>query len=179
MKVLNHCVHLSLSYLYNANINICQKQYARTGPQSGCWCLHGANTSLALYNFRTRKFRANRNAMPAWHYFFYAEPLISRFSSEIYITLLQQPWQTVLVWNLYPIFILLNQLVLKMTRPSLSFWCICINSSTCIFINVGKPSLVQIMACRLLGTKPLSEPMLEYCKLDYWEQNRNLCFVIQ
>ena len=25
------------------------------------------------------------------------------------------------------------------------------------------PSLVQIMACRLFGAKPLSEPMLEYC----------------
>ena len=25
------------------------------------------------------------------------------------------------------------------------------------------PSLVQIMACRLVGAKPLSEPMLEYC----------------
>ena len=24
-------------------------------------------------------------------------------------------------------------------------------------------SLVQIMACRLFGAKPLSEPMLEYC----------------
>ena len=28
---------------------------------------------------------------------------------------------------------------------------------------VGKLSLVQIMACRLDGAKPLSEPMLEYC----------------
>ena len=26
------------------------------------------------------------------------------------------------------------------------------------------------MACRLAGTKPLSEPMLEYCQLDHWEQ---------
>ena len=26
-----------------------------------------------------------------------------------------------------------------------------------------RPSLVQIMACRLFGAKPLSEPMLEYC----------------
>ena len=26
-----------------------------------------------------------------------------------------------------------------------------------------KPSLVQIMACRLFGAKPLSEPMLWYC----------------
>ena len=27
-------------------------------------------------------------------------------------------------------------------------------------------SLVQIMACRLFGAKPLSEPMLEYCQLN-------------
>ena len=27
-------------------------------------------------------------------------------------------------------------------------------------------TLVQIMACRLVGTKPLSEPMLEYCSLE-------------
>ena len=27
-------------------------------------------------------------------------------------------------------------------------------------------SLVQIMACRLLGAKPLPEPMLSYCQLD-------------
>ena len=70
--------------------------------------------------------------MPCQHdIIFYAEPLISRFSSEIYITLLQHLWQTVLVWNLYPIFILSNQLAVKITRPSLSFGCICINSSTC------------------------------------------------
>ena len=33
---------------------------------------------------------------------------------------------------------------------------------------VSKPSLVQIMACRLDGAKPLSEPMLACCQLD-WE----------
>ena len=27
------------------------------------------------------------------------------------------------------------------------------------------------MACRLLGAKPLYEPMLYYCQLDHWEQN--------
>ena len=32
------------------------------------------------------------------------------------------------------------------------------------------PSLVQIMSCRLISAKPLSEPMLEYCQLDPWEQ---------
>ena len=32
-----------------------------------------------------------------------------------------------------------------------------------------KPSLAQIMACRLVGAKPLSELMLEYCQLDPWE----------
>ena len=73
----------------------------------------------------------NRNTMSAWHYL-HAEPLISRFSSETYITLLQL-WQTVLAWNLYPIFILSYQHAVKITRPSLSFGCICINSSTCIF----------------------------------------------
>ena len=31
-------------------------------------------------------------------------------------------------------------------------------------------SLVQIMACRLFGAKPLSEPMLVYCQLDSWKQ---------
>ena len=31
-------------------------------------------------------------------------------------------------------------------------------------------ALVQIMACRLIGAKPLSEPMLTYCQLDLWEQ---------
>ena len=28
-------------------------------------------------------------------------------------------------------------------------------------------ALVQIMACRLFETKPLPEPMLTYCQLDY------------
>ena len=30
-----------------------------------------------------------------------------------------------------------------------------------IYASVNRPSLVQIMACRLVGTKPLSEPMQE------------------
>ena len=32
-----------------------------------------------------------------------------------------------------------------------------------IYASVNQPSFVQIMACRLAGTKPLSEPMLAYC----------------
>ena len=32
------------------------------------------------------------------------------------------------------------------------------------------PSLIQLMACRLFGAKPLPEPMLAYCQLDSWEQ---------
>ena len=32
-----------------------------------------------------------------------------------------------------------------------------------IYASVALPALVQIMACRLDGAKPLSEPMLEYC----------------
>ena len=33
-----------------------------------------------------------------------------------------------------------------------------------------RSSLVQIMACRLFGPKPLSEPMLSHCQLDSKEQ---------
>ena len=35
--------------------------------------------------------------------------------------------------------------------------------------QLTRPSLVQIMACRLVGTKPISEPTLVYCQLDPWE----------
>ena len=38
-----------------------------------------------------------------------------------------------------------------------------------IYAFVIWPSLVQMMACRLVGTKPLSEPILEYCWFDPWE----------
>ena len=43
----------------------------------------------------------------------------------------------------------------------------CINSlrpSDAYMHQQIRPSLVEIMACRLVGAKPLSEPMLEYCK---------------
>ena len=33
-----------------------------------------------------------------------------------------------------------------------------------------RSALVQVMACRLSGAKPSSEPMLNYCQLDPWEQ---------
>ena len=40
-------------------------------------------------------------------------------------------------------------------------------------------ALVQIMACRLVGAKLLSHPMLEYCQLDNWEKTSvNLLIVI-
>ena len=32
-------------------------------------------------------------------------------------------------------------------------------------------SVVQIMACRLCGAKPLPAPMLTHCQLDHWKQN--------
>ena len=84
-------------------------------------CMGRTQLSPCIYNFSTRTIRASRNAMPAW-YFFHAEPLISRFSLEKYITLLQQLWQTVLMWNLYPIFISLNQLAVKITPAESFLW---------------------------------------------------------
>ena len=82
--------------------------------------------------------------MPCQHdIFFHAEPLISRFSSEIYITLLQQLWQTVLVWNLYPIglFILLNQLAVKITPAESFLWMHLHQFQYLLYI---KPGIVQM-----------------------------------
>ena len=84
-------------------------------------CMGRTQLSPCIHNFSTRTIRASRNAMPAW-YFFHAEPLISRFSLEKYIILLQQLWQTVLMWNLYPIFISLNQLAVKITPAESFLW---------------------------------------------------------
>ena len=68
------------------------------------------------------------------------------------------------------------------------YWCLVLNpdlfwskSLYQTLINSSPPSaaymqqwirspLVKIMACRLFGAKPLSEPMLEYCQLDPKEQ---------
>ena len=38
-----------------------------------------------------------------------------------------------------------------------------IEAEWCIFASVNIPILVQIMACRLIGAKPLSQPLLKYC----------------
>ena len=38
------------------------------------------------------------------------------------------------------------------------------------YVSLNLPSLVQIIACRLVATKPLAQPMLEYCELDSYEQ---------
>ena len=40
--------------------------------------------------------------------------------------------------------------------------------------SVNLPSLVLIMACRLVGAKPLSEPMLEYCYFSNWNLSNKL-----
>ena len=37
-------------------------------------------------------------------------------------------------------------------------------------MQVNNTALIQIMAFRLAGAKPLSEPMLDYCYLDHWDQ---------
>ena len=53
------------------------------------------------------------------------------------------------------------------------YWLCEINScppSAANMLQWGGPALVQVMACRLFGAKPLPEPMLTYCQLDPWEQ---------
>ena len=120
--------YLLIIYIYYYHTNIMQISIyvINNMPEPGRnlaadACMERTQLSHCIYNFSTRIIRASRNAMSAW-YFFHAEPLISRFSLEIYITLLQQLWQTVLVWNLYPIFISLNQLAVKITPAESFLW---------------------------------------------------------
>ena len=43
-------------------------------------------------------------------------------------------------------------------RPSDAFMC-----------QLRRPSLVQIMVCRLFGDNPLSDPLITSCQSDHWE----------
>ena len=52
-----------------------------------------------------------------------------------------------------------------------------------MYTSVNLPSLVQIIACRLVGAEPLPEPMMEYCYLIlrnklHWKINRNIYIYI-
>ena len=51
-------------------------------------------------------------------------------------------------------------------------WHLSINSSpsAAYMLRWTRSALVQIMACRLIGAKPLPEPTLTYCQLDPKEQ---------
>ena len=42
----------------------------------------------------------------------------------------------------------------------------CIEAEGHIYVSVNLSSLVQIVACRLVGANPLSEPLLEYCSFQ-------------
>ena len=68
---------------------------------------------------------------------------------------------------------------------SMPFWKIYINQTARLLIPPPPgaaymrqwtgTALVQVMACRLFGVKPLPEPMLVYCQLDSWEQTWVRC----
>ena len=139
-------------YYYHTNIMQISIYVINNMPEPGRnlaadACMGRTQLSPCIYNFSTRTIHASRNAMSAW-YFFHAEPLISRFSVEIYITLLQQLWQTVLMWNLYPISISLNQLAVKITPAESFLWMhlhqfqyLSFNNWCLIFINT-KPWMI-------------------------------------
>ena len=106
--------YLIIIYIYYYHTNIMQISiYVMNNmPEPGRnlaadACMGQTQLSPCIYNFSTRTIRASRNAIisVSMIFFFHAEPLISRFSLKIYITLLQQLWQTVLMWNLYPIYL--------------------------------------------------------------------------
>ena len=49
-------------------------------------------------------------------------------------------------------------------------WCLLNSPSAAYMCQWTGSSLIQLMACRLFGAKPLPEPMLAYCELHAWEQ---------
>ena len=114
-------IHYYHTYIIQISIYVINNMPEPSRNLAADACMGRTQLSPCIYNFNTRTIRASRNAMSAW-YFFHAEPLISRFSLEIYIILLQQLRQTVLVWNLYLIFKLLNQLAVKITPAESFIW---------------------------------------------------------
>ena len=115
-------------YYYHTNIMQISIYVINNRPEPGRnlaadACMGRTQLSPCIYNFSTRTIRASRYAMSTW-YFFHAEPLISRFSLEIYIALLQQLWQTCStgVEPVSYIYIINIQLAVKITPAESFLW---------------------------------------------------------
>ena len=63
-----------------------------------------------------------------------------------------------------------NHFFLKWETYMRPQWVNSLRPSDAYMRHQPRPSLVQMMACHLIGAKPLSEPMLYYCQLDPQEQ---------
>ena len=55
----------------------------------------------------------------------------------------------------------------KAPMPEFEFSINTLRPSDAYMRHYTRPSLVQMMACRLFGAKPSSEPMMIYCHLDH------------
>ena len=103
----------------------------------------------------------------------------------IYLLALNKPIITfnahyTLQWFSMPDMVALSNLLNSVLICVLNHW----GGVMHIYTSVNYPSLVQIMACRLVGAKPLSGPMLEYCWFDLrkklqWNLKRNSCIFTQ
>ena len=65
-----------------------------------------------------------------------------------------------------------------------SFWFNSLQPRDACIRYQTRPSLVQIMVCRLFGAKPLSQPMLDYCPSTHgnifqWNLNQNTTISIE
>ena len=85
-----------------------------------------------------------------------------------------QTFRHKLQWNFtQTIWFTSNKMHCKMLSAKCGPFCSLLNSSppgATYMRHWTGSSLVQVMACRLFGAKPLPEPMLVYCQLDSWEQ---------
>ena len=119
---------------------------------------HLTNISACILMFKV--WRKNKDQR--WAYEPYRILVIAIDETDMYLYILQTLWHGRTFRSHYwhcagnpPVHMVHFRHSFNLSPPRAAWMCQWIGSV-----------LVRIMACRLLGTKPLSKPMLDYCQLD-------------
>ena len=158
-------------------------------PMGNLWVLYCAQNLRKRHIYWSNSPGMSLDTIELWHYLWMERPLMSHLDC-IYSYSVGNSYQKV-----YPNLLILQSIIRNITyniiranvwyrsglqnsrkiSPSQVFFVTILEKNDCI--NSSPPSaaymcqwigsaLVQIMACRLIGDKPLSKPMLGYCQLD-------------
>ena len=87
----------------------------------------------------------------------YVQPMTSELTTECIMIVTQTKWKV--ISNSIDID-LIHDDIRNRVQHYIYHWLI--EAKWCIYVSVNLPSLVQTIACRLAGAKPLSELILEY-----------------